>query len=96
MGRRNWTTQLVVAEKLVNGLPVGFQVGFAQGDHFCQSIRRNVVYKTEAEAVAVLESLEANTHPRRASHRITQRGSCRFDSGDATDRRYSRDYPDRW
>ena len=83
MGRGyRWTTQLGVAEKFVNGHSVGFQVGFVCGDSFMCSIRRNVVFATQAEAEKILESLESNTQQTRKTHKIVSRGMVRFPGGD--------------
>ena len=83
MGRSyRWTTQLGVAEKLINGQSVGWQVGFVCGESFLCSIRRNVVFGSEKEALQVLESLERNTQTERHTHRVTARGLVRFPNGD--------------
>jgi len=80
MGRWNRNTQIGVYEKFVNGQSIGFVVAHCGGS---LSIRGNCIFPTKDEALAVFNSIEANTKHRseRIEYKTVAKGKKRDPQG---------------
>jgi hypothetical protein len=59
--RRREPTQLGIAEKKINGIGVGFVLGFVEGNTWLRNVRKSVIFKTREEAETALACFEDNT-----------------------------------
>lgn len=64
--RRGWydglfSSTLGVVEKSVNGVTVGYVVGFVEGNQFTRSLRKNMIFDTQEGAEKFLKKMEKKT-----------------------------------
>ena len=58
---RNYISQIGVYEKTINGVCVGYVLGFGNDSTMYQSMRANCIFKNKDDALAALSLIEGNT-----------------------------------
>jgi len=75
---RLFSSTLGVAKKTVNGVTVGYVVGFVEGDRFTRSLRRNMIFKSKEAAIKFLHRAEKKTvNTPRPEFAVIEKGKTR-------------------